>query len=208
MQQFVTMINFYSMQVYYVWYKGYPYPIREVKSNSIIVKLCNNGFKCRSGLQCAYAHCEEELSYWRGRFASLFSFIWYTCFFIECVWCNIMFSDRADPSVLPPFEVCKDCRWECCLTLFQCQCWTHTHSAVVEVVVHKDELEKDLVEIRCPRNYLGMRSKKYQCNHTLDECRHHPIYACGFPHTEVEQRIWNIWKGTASANASNITAVS
>ena len=104
--------------------------------------------------------------------------------------------------------MCKDCRWECCLTLFQCQCWTHTHSAVVEVVVHKDELEKDLVEIRCPWNYLGMRNKKYQCNHTLDECRHYPIHACGSPHTEVEQRIWNIWKGTASANTSNRTAVS
>ena len=119
-----------------------------------------------------------------------------------------MFIDHADPSELPPCEVCKDCRWECCLALFQHQCWTGTHSAVHEVVVYKDEMEKDLVEIRCPWNYLGMRKKKYQCNHSLDKCRHRPIYTCGFPHTEVEEEIWNIWKGTASANASNRTAVS
>ena len=121
---------------------------------------------------------------------------------------KIMFIDLADPSKLPPYEVCKDCRWKCCLTLIKCQCWTHTHSAVDEVVVYKDEMEQDLVEIRCPMNYLSMRNKKYQCNHTLNECRHHPVYTCGFPHMEVEQEIWNIWKGTASANVSNRTAVS
>ena len=114
----------------------------------------------------------------------------------------------SDPSELPPYEVCKDCRWECCLALFQHQCWTGTHSAVHEVVVYKDEMEKDLVEIRCPRNYLGMRKKKYKCNHTLHECRHCPVYTCGLPHTEVEEEIWNVWKGTASANASKRTAVS
>ena len=113
-----------------------------------------------------------------------------------------------DSSSLPLCEVCKDCRWEDCLKLFQCQCWTGTHSAVDEVVVYKDEISKDLVEIRCPKNYLGMRNKEYNCNHILDECRHYPIYTCGFPHTEVEQEIWNTWKGTASANASMRTAVS
>ena len=92
--------------------------------------------------------------------------------------------------------------------MFERQCFTGTHSAVDEVVVYKDEVKKDLVEIRCPLDYLSMREKKYQCNHTLNECRHHPIYACGFPHTEVEQEIWNVWKGTASANVSNRTAVS
>ena len=119
-----------------------------------------------------------------------------------------MFTDHSDKSKLPPYEVCKDCRWKCCLTLFMCQCWTHTHSAVDEVVVYKDEVEQDLVEIRCPLNYLSMRNKKYQCNHTLNECRHHPVYTCGFPHMEVEQEIWNTWKGMASANVSNRTAVS
>ena len=59
--------NSYPMQVYYVWYYGYPYPIREATSDSIL-KLCNNDFKCRYGLQCKYAHCEEELSYWRGTY--------------------------------------------------------------------------------------------------------------------------------------------
>ena len=54
------------MQVFYVWYEGWPYPIREKAPDSILVKLCNNGFECRSGLQCKYSHCEEELSYWRG----------------------------------------------------------------------------------------------------------------------------------------------
>ena len=104
--------------------------------------------------------------------------------------------------------MCKDCRWECCLALFQFQCWTHSHSAVDEVVVYKDEKQKHLVEIRCPWNYLSMRNKKYLCNHTLDECRHRPIHKCGFPHTEVEQDIWNVWNGAASANASSRTAVS
>ena len=77
------------MQVYYVWYKGYSYPIREVKSNNIVIKLCNNGFKCRSGLQCVYAHCEEELSYWRGRFAGSFCFIWCTCLMEELFLCAL-----------------------------------------------------------------------------------------------------------------------
>ena len=114
----------------------------------------------------------------------------------------------SDPSELPPCEVCKDCRWECCLGLFQHQCWTGTHSEVHEVVVYKDGMEKDLIEIRCPRNYVGMRNKEYRRKHTQRECRHRPIYTCGLPHTEVEEKIWNIWKGTASANVSNRTAVS
>ena len=65
---YVHMTHSYPMQVYYVWYEDYPYPIREASSNSILTKLCDNGFSCRSGLQCKYAHCEEELSYWRGRY--------------------------------------------------------------------------------------------------------------------------------------------
>lgn len=121
--------------------------------------------------------------------------------------CGITSAHCAEASELPSWEVCKHCRWECCLTLFQCHCLAPSHSAVNEVVVYKDEMQKDLVEIRCPKNYLGMRNKEYQCNHSLEECRHSPIYTCGFPHTEVEQEIWNVWKGTASANASNRTAV-
>lgn len=115
----------------------------------------------------------------------------------------------ADPSVLPPFEVCKDCRWDYCLSLFRYQCWAPaTHNAVAEVVVFKDEQQKDLVEIRCPMNYLSMRNKKYRGNHTQNECRHHPVYTCGFPHCQVEEDIWNMWKGTASANVPKRTAVS
>ena len=203
------------MQVYYVQYEGLYYPIRESKRKNI-TKLCNNGFKCRSGLHCKYSHCEEELSYWRGVYtficffgmhAHLKVYMKYT-YMCKCITLYDIFTVNADRTKLPPYEVCNDCSWEYCVTLFECQCFTGTHSAVNEVVVYKDEVKKDLVEIRCPWNYLSMRKKQYQCNHTLNECRHHPVYTCGFPHTEVEQEIWNTWKGTASANASDRTAVS
>ena len=123
---------------------------------------------------------------------------------------NLYIAHNADPSVLPPCEVCEECRWRCCLSLFQCHCLTGTHGEELkdEVVVYKDETEKDLVEIRCPWNYLSMRNKIYHRTHTLDECSHRPTHDCGSPHTEVEQNIWNIWKKTASANASNRMAVS
>ena len=78
----------HSIQVYYVWYEGWYYPIRKVKSDSILTRLCNNGFRCRSGLQCKYSHCEEELSYWRGRFARSFCFVWYTS--LECACMGII----------------------------------------------------------------------------------------------------------------------
>ena len=65
---YVRMTCSYSMQMYFVWYEGCPYPIREASSGNVLTKLCINGFKCRLGLQCKYAHCEEELSYWRGAY--------------------------------------------------------------------------------------------------------------------------------------------
>lgn len=120
--------------------------------------------------------------------------------------CNVV--RYADPQVLPPGEVCKDCRWKYCLTLLHCHCYTSTHGAAGEVVVYRDDVQKDLVEIRCPWNYLSMRNKKYRSNHTLCECRHRPVHTCGFPHHKLEEDIWNIWKGTASANVPNRTAVS
>ena len=117
---------------------------------------------------------------------------------------------HADPRALPPWEMCKDCRWNSCLTLFRnhCHCQRPNHGAAGEVVVYRDDRCKDLVEIRCPNNYLSMQNKKYRRNHSLDECRHWPVYTCRFPHTELEEYIWNIWKGTASPNVPNRTAVS
>ena len=103
--------------------------------------------------------------------------------------------------------MCKDCRWKCCLSLVQCQCLSGTHDKEEEIVVYKDEEEKDLVEIRRPWNFLGMRNEQYHCKHSFNECIHRPIHNCGSPHTEIEQDTWNIWKGTATASAHR-TAVS
>ena len=54
-------------QTYFVWYKGRPYPIRNTASDHGSIKLCSRGFDCPLGLQCEDAHCNEELSYWRGK---------------------------------------------------------------------------------------------------------------------------------------------
>ena len=116
----------------------------------------------------------------------------------------------ADPSCLPALELCKNCRWEMCLKLCQRRCLSGTHtqqSAVPNVVVYISEEKLTLVEIRCPRNYLNMRDKKYIFNHTQHGCPHYPYYICEFPHSEIEEEIWNVWKGTASANVTRRTAV-
>lgn len=120
-------------------------------------------------------------------------------------------SIAADPSRVPALELCKNCRWEVCLTLCQRHCLggAHPQPSVpkMNVVVCKAEDKLTLVEIRCPRNYLNMRGRKYIFNHTQHGCTHHPYYTCGFPHSEVEAEIWNAWKGTASANVTRRTAV-
>ena len=53
------------IQDYFVDYNGIN-PIRKASSLSKHV-LCWYGFRCNSGWQCKYAHCVEELAYWKGR---------------------------------------------------------------------------------------------------------------------------------------------
>ena len=121
-------------------------------------------------------------------------------------------STAADPSRRPTLELCKHCRWEMCLKLCQKRCFVGAHLeptpvAKINVVVCKAEDKLTLVEIRCPRNYLNMRDQKYIFTHTQHGCNHHPYYTCGFPHSDIEEEIWNVWKGTASANVSHRNAV-
>ena len=121
-------------------------------------------------------------------------------------------STAADPSRRPTLELCKHCRWEMCLKLCQKRCFVGAHLestpvAKINVVVCKAEDKLTLVEIRCPRNYLNMRDQKYIFTHTQHGCNHHPYYTCGFPHSDLEEEIWNVWKGTASANVSHRNAV-
>ena len=92
------------------------------------------------------------------------------------------------------------------------RCFVGAHTqptpvAKINVVVCKAEDKLTLVEVRCPRNYLNMRDQKYIFTHTQHNCNHHPYYTCSFPHSEIEEEIWNVWKGTASANVTHRNAV-
>ena len=126
---------------------------------------------------------------------------------LECLLIVTLLNELVDSLNLPPLELCKSCHWEHCRRLLQSQC-SHSGKDEAETVVYMDQSRKEVFEIRCPLNYLRMQNKPYQCNHTLAECMHRPKHNCNYPHSKVEEDIWNAWKTTASANVRSRTAVS
>ena len=126
---------------------------------------------------------------------------------LECLLIVTLLNELVDSLNLPPLELCKSCHWEDCRRLLQSQC-SHSGKDEAETVVYMDQSQKEVFEIRCPLNYLRMQNKQYQFNHTLHGCMHLPKRNCNFPHSKVEEDIWNAWKKTASANVQSRTAVS